>query len=377
MRIALLSGAVKNAGDYLITERCADILHSVYPDAVIDRYIRNNPLSQYQLNEINGSDCIIIGGGPCYKKNLYPNTIPLSENLDLIKPKIFMMGCGWYGSTTDSDEIWNYKFSKSTIALLNRVASDSHTLGCRDYYAVKVLQGNGLKNSLMTGCPAWYDLEKLTSRLPAKVEIRRIAVSDPAEITHYGAQSFAVCNYLKSRYPEAEFHYFFHRGTKSDQFTDRKNAAAIEALSGKLQDSGFSVHDIAYSAEGFSLYDSCDLHVGHRVHAHIYNLSQRKESILIEEDSRGAGVNEALGLWGIKAYKRKKKSTSAFAVKAYNKLFDYTLSDPYVLHNLSAYLDYMENTRFQIMNQAFSQMECYYQSMLQYTGNIVRILEKS
>ena len=62
------------------------------------------------------------------------------------------------------------------------------------------------------------------------------------------------------------------------------------------------IKDISGGYEGFEIYDKCQLHVGFRVHAHIYNLSHRHFSILIEEDGRGAGVNNALGLSSIKAY---------------------------------------------------------------------------
>lgn len=234
MKIALLSGAVKNAGDYLITDRCSQALQAVYPDAEIRRYIRNHPLPPEQLEEVNDADCVIIGGGPYYKRNLY----------------------------------------------------------------------------------------------------------------------------------------VFHRGTKADQYTGQKKAAAAEELSVRLRDEGFTVHDIAYGSAGFSLYDGCDLHVGPRVHAHIYNLSQRKRSILIEEDSRGAGVNEPLGLWSIKAYHRKKTGVSPLLVKAYSKVFGYPLPNPYVVDDLQAYLNCLENTDFRLMNQAFSQMEAYYENMLAYTLNI-------
>ena len=377
MKIALLSGAVKNAGDFLITERCKKIIKNIIPNASIETYIRNNPLTYEQLDKINMSDCIIIGGGPCYKWDLYPDSIPLINDLKKIQPPIFMMGCGWYGNTVSAHEVWNYRFSASSMRLINRVSSDSKIFGCRDYYAVRVLQANGIKTGVMTGCPAWYDLEKIGCRLPDNSVIKSIAVSDPADVVHYGAQSLEICRYLKERFPKASFHYFFHRGTVIDKYTDRRTVTEIDKMSEVLRSLGFEIHDISYSASGFEMYDSCDLHVGHRVHAHIYNLSERKISILIEEDSRGAGVNEPLGLWSIKAYKRKKENTSSFFVKAYNKVFDYTLANPYVLNDIAAYLDYMEATNFQIMNQAFSHMEMYYENMNEYVRNIKKTLEES
>lgn len=44
-----------------------------------------------------------------------------------------------------------------------------------------------------------------------------------------------------------------------------------------------------------ALYGNADLHIGYRVHAHLFCLSRRIPSILINEDSRGVGQAAALG----------------------------------------------------------------------------------
>ena len=44
------------------------------------------------------------------------------------------------------------------------------------------------------------------------------------------------------------------------------------------------------------LYLNCDLHIGYRVHAHLFCLSQRIPSILVSEDYRGVGQNLSLGM---------------------------------------------------------------------------------
>lgn len=87
----------------------------------------------------------------------------------------------------------------------------------------------------------------------------------------------------------------------------------------ELEDMRIEIHNIAYGCEGFRNYDECDLHIGYRVHAHIYNLSRRKRSILIEEDVRGAGVNHALGLWHLRAYENKRRLAHTTYEKIYNK----------------------------------------------------------
>lgn len=81
-----------------------------------------------------------------------------------------------------------------------------------------------------------------------------------------------------------------------DAYTTAGRAREQQGLKEWLERRGVDVRDLSYSCEGFSAYNECDLHVGFRVHAHIYNLSQRIPSVLIEEDGRGWGAVEALGM---------------------------------------------------------------------------------
>jgi hypothetical protein len=64
---------------------------------------------------------------------------------------------------------------------------------------------------------------------------------------------------------------------------------------------GWEESDITGSADGFDVYDRSDLHVGYRVHAHLYATSRATVSYLVAEDSRGIGMLRAmpgLGLAG-------------------------------------------------------------------------------
>ena len=107
MNISLLSGAYKNAGDFLIVDRCKKLLKYVYPECNITEYERRNPLNDY-LDTINKSDCLIFAGGPAYVSNIYPNRIPLVENLTRIKVPIFTIGLGWRGANVNNREIYNF-----------------------------------------------------------------------------------------------------------------------------------------------------------------------------------------------------------------------------------------------------------------------------
>lgn len=223
MNICLLSGAIKNAGDYLITERAKQILEYLLPNAAIRTVIRNYPLDN-KLNLLNSSDVIVIAGGPSYQKALYPKNMPLVSDLNLIKSKMFIMGAGWYGSLTNDKEIRNYKFDTSSNRLLAKITKDTGILGCRDYYSVKVLSVNGFQNSIMTGCPAWYDLNKLSKRLSVNREVNKIMISDPADVSSYGKQSIEIVKIMRKLYPRATIEYVFHRGIKADSLTSYEMA---------------------------------------------------------------------------------------------------------------------------------------------------------
>jgi hypothetical protein len=45
----------------------------------------------------------------------------------------------------------------------------------------------------------------------------------------------------------------------------------------------------------WAIYKECDLHIGSRLHAHLYFLSQAKKSYLVSVDGRAGGFAEALG----------------------------------------------------------------------------------
>ena len=373
MKIALLSGAVKNAGDYLITRRTKDLLKTVIPDSEIKVMVRNMPFHGSRLEKLNEAELALIGGGPVYRWNLYPDRMPLAgDALSMVKPRLAILGGGWYGSNCDIEEVWKYKFSETTKKLLQRAVRDTGKLGCRDYYAMRVLISNDINDAVMTGCPAWYDIDKIGKRLDKMPEIRKIAVSDPADVKHYGEQSIRVCEYLKKRYPGAELLYIFHRGTKVDAYTDQETVNVIDGMKPRLLAMGYTIHDIASGYQGFHHYDDCDLHVGHRVHAHIYNLSERHASILIEEDARGAGVNEPLGLWGIRAYSRKTGMNSSVFVKAYNKVFDYTRENTNVIQELEAGLDELDTMGLISMNQAYAKMEFFFDRMTEHIRSFVQ-----
>ena len=63
-----------------------------------------------------------------------------------------------------------------------------------------------------------------------------------------------------------------------------------------LDDNNFSWTDISGSAENLiEYYQNVDLHIGYRVHAHIFMNSISKPSVLLNEDGRGKALKDVIG----------------------------------------------------------------------------------
>lgn len=93
MTIAQLSGAYKNAGDFLIEERSRKLLEYVYPNAKIIKYLRTEIREKF--SEINNSDVIIFTGGPLYQKDM-DRLFDLSVCMNF-RPPIMIFGGGGKG----------------------------------------------------------------------------------------------------------------------------------------------------------------------------------------------------------------------------------------------------------------------------------------
>lgn len=363
MKISLLSGAYKNAGDFLIVKRSEELLKYVYPEAEIVHYERRKSLTK-SLEKINSSDYLVIAGGPAYVSNLYPEIIPLVQNLNDIKIPIFALGLGWWSVTSNSDVIYQYAFTSQSRLLLHRIEQDGYKLGCRDILSQRVLKNAGFRNSIMTGCTAWHNLEYVNqTALRSKEKVfRKICVSDPAVMSNF-EMAYTLIQYLRERYKKSEIIFVFHRGVTSDENTAQKEGTRISELKRRVEMLGIRCVDISYGCDGFHIYDDCDLHIGFRVHAHIYNLSIRNRSILVEEDSRGAGVDQALGLPAILAYdQRIHYSKNDFVNKFVRHLG--IQRNRFLLNEIIDCLDNLETTDFMIYPLAFQRMQYYFKVMI-------------
>ncbi len=304
MKIALMSGAYKNAGDFLIEKRSKEVLQYGYPEAEITIFKRNISYDD-RVDELNSYDAIVFGGGPGFQKNIYPDRTPFVSNLEDIKVPCAVLGWGWKGKNIKNETI--YKKNRFTPEMYNFISflnKPGNSISCRDWYTVQMLNEYGFKDVAMTGCPAWYEVEmvkdlKYKGCTLGNSDAPYIIVSDaafPKNIKYTGK----LIEIIREKFPKARIKLLLHRG-----ITDGNKYLTEPGFTERLN---YEFEDISGSAAGFAQYDECDLHIGFRVHAHIYNLSHGNTTILINEDARGFGVNGIMGISDIAIDKYLKKN---------------------------------------------------------------------
>lgn len=298
----VLTGAKINMGDFLITDCAKKLLSALRPEHDHFQLPAWKPLDKH-LDAINSSAAVIILGGPGFQPSFYPGVYKFTKDLSKIKVPIIPMGLGWKGFPGDFATLKRYRFDKTSQTALRRISSEATWIGCRDYLTLEMLRRNGIENALMTGCPAWYDFESIGRIFKGPKAIKEL-VFTPAQRHVYRDQSVAVMKSIRELFADAKLYCSFNRGIDGDSNlipeSDRKNNRWLSAEAKKL---GFNVVDTSFGLDKIEFYDNCDLHVGYRVHSHLYFLSKRRPSFLLHEDGRGRGVSSTLNLQGIDAFR--------------------------------------------------------------------------
>ena len=291
--VVLLSGQIKNIGDFLITER-ARLLFKELVDEEIVILDRTKDLTP-QLDIINSSKIVVLCGGPAYAPDIYGGIYPLVKDLSLIKVPIIPFGLGWCGRPVGKP--LDFKFTEESQGLLNNVHEQIAFSSCRCNDTKSVLENNGYTNVKMTGCPVWYDLPSLGKSFKKPKEVKKIVFTTAADPKLIG-QTVSLIRVLKNNFPNAEITMTYHRGILPDAHTTIRATIGYlaMALGAKLVKWNVKIKDVAYDLRKLDFYDDCDFHLGYRVHAHLYFLSKRLPSILINEDGRGEGMVKTMNL---------------------------------------------------------------------------------
>jgi len=123
-----------------------------------------------------------------------------------------------------------------------------------------------------------------------------------------------IMRVVKKLFPNAELFCSFHRGILPDDYTSYAKSFFYLSMAAAAKSFGYKVCDVSSDLDKISFYDDCDLHVGYRVHAHLYFISKRKPSYLVSEDGRGEGMIRTMGLQSLKMNDPNLESTIGSAI---------------------------------------------------------------
>lgn len=303
MKILVITFSISNGGDFLI-ERCMNnLIKETWKDYEVDTI---NGIKHIETELFNRYNLIIAGGGPYYDNRVIREIwLPLFSDINNIIPPIHILGSGIYGWDCFACAVNRKRFDEDIIDFLRQIEKKNGSFGCRDVLSYIVMKNNGFKNVYMTGCPAWYNFKFLDStsvdNYPRK--INKIVISDPGVTKEVekqeiiARQAIEVFKKVKQLFPEAEISFTFNNGINT-----KYSHVCNNIINDYLKKNKIAVYELDYDADKFSVYNDADMHIGFRVHSHIYCLSRRIPSILIEEDLRGFGMNETLGLPHLLSY---------------------------------------------------------------------------
>jgi len=299
MKFTLLSATFKNAGDFLIYERSKALLRAYA--GLGDDYLEHISMRSLEpyLDAVNRTDRIVICGGPGYQTGFYPDVYPLVEPFTRLLPPLYLMGLGWGGAPVGQPE--RFQFSAQSHNTLKRIQNRAGYISCRDEITYGILQRAGLKKALMTGCPVWYDLESIGKEFEPPTDIKRIVVTPPQRPDLH-RQCAKLLVRVRIKFPKSKCFCVFHRGILPDEHTPWDQSRSLIPLALVALSLGYKVIDASYGTDKIQFYRGCDLHIGYRVHAHLFFVSARQISYLLHEDGRGAGQTATLETPGVSVW---------------------------------------------------------------------------
>lgn len=368
MKKILIAGRpYSNGGDFLIYDRIVRTLKRAYPEASVELNLDND--AQFQIEKLNEYDAIVTGGGGAQYAEAYVRTSFFYQHIDEIMVPIHYMGTGLYGADGEDATIYEYPYSEEMIAYFHKVVERGGQLASRDWTVDTVLRNSGVKGVIMAGCPAWYNLELLDKPEDDVIfqggfagrTVKTIAVSNHGLTKNAQdhdkklSQIEGVITFLQGKFPDAKLLLTFNDGYLT-KYSKNYNLTLKEWAG----EHGVTCVDLSGAAEKFKELDGIDMHVGFRVHTHIYCVSRMIPSLLIEEDIRGYGMNETLCLPHITAY------------AGHSKPDDF-VANPYLTAQLSVLLEQMETQGRIDYGDVFRIIrKCYQTGMKTWLENVLK-----
>ena len=252
-------------------------------------------LSDEDINKINGGRALIIAGANQLNDEYLPWPGFSLDVLEKIKVPVIPMGVGYAGNLNGTG---NRCMSSVTKGALQAIHENIQYSSWRCFRTTRYLNESLPELAdkfLMTGCPVIYG-EKLLSGYPFSEKTEKI-IFTPTERGHWRRREYATLNYILDTFPGAEvtmvLHQDFSQLSIRESFYNLKNNFVLPRhFHAYARKRGVIVIAPRTADEGEEIYNNCDLHIGSRLHAHIYSLSMCKKSFLTHVDGRAEGFAE-------------------------------------------------------------------------------------
>lgn len=260
----------KNVGDHLLHCRAVQVLRTYKGLGPGQQTLAVYGARKVPLKMVNKSKALIICGGPALAENFYPKLYPLTDNLNDIKVPIFLFGVGGgYRVFKKAD----MKLTLASRKVLRHIVDHGGAIGIRDGVTSWMLDKYKIEHELI-GCPAYYHPnwnKKFNPPKRVKNVLFTTAVipGNKPLMAHHQKMLMA----LTRAFPRVTIGY--HRGCHGDIRPLKTNGVVNVTRNLALME---------------KKYKNFDLHVGYRVHAHIFFLSLGKPSFLLPIDMRGLGA---------------------------------------------------------------------------------------
>jgi hypothetical protein len=212
------------------------------------------------------------------------------------------LAIGWRAFPGEWHQTYNYKLSAPTLKLLGRIENSGYRSSVRDFHTLNVLVNRGFKSFMTTGCAGLFDLDYNTKPYDDRA-IKNVSFSLGVSFVHnkmHEKHAKELILALREKYRDQKFDVAFHHALKSEDFSQAYSGKATfynkhEQFAQWLAQEQITYTDISGSAENLiRYYSGSDLHIGYRVHAHIFMCSVNRLSILIAEDGRGKALRDTI-----------------------------------------------------------------------------------
>ncbi|MBW4644613.1 MAG: polysaccharide pyruvyl transferase family protein [Goleter apudmare HA4340-LM2] len=290
-----------NIGDGFILKSITNLL---LPHQCQYTYTSRKLLVDDEIDKINSTKALILAGANQLNDNF---TILPGMNLDIleqIKVPIVPFGIGVHGVKK-----YNRGMSDLTKEILKYIHQRIKFSAWRCPLTIEYLTHHLPElraQFLLTGCPVMYDEKILSHSSEFSDDVKTVVVT-VTERHDFWERETQTIDFVSENYRSAQKVLSLHQDfleLQNVQVTKFWKSLQIKILK-QYEPTPFSLREYAkhrgfqifnpQSVDDFlSFYKNCDLHIGSRLHAHLYFLSQSKKSLLTYVDERCVGFAQLL-----------------------------------------------------------------------------------